>query len=115
MAEIEIIYREGYCERMCGDYHIQCHTECGEDMGCQMFNGGKHGENHIPFGDCIFAKFKYKYKGMSIKNYELEEDNDPFNPHLDCMMLTTRNGWYPCEKVVLNGKVIYGENFDEKA
>jgi hypothetical protein len=28
------------------------------------------------------------------------------------MMLKTRNDWYQCEKVVLNGKVIYGEDFD---
>lgn len=76
-----------------------------------MFNEGKHEKNVIPFGDCIYANFKYIYKGMSIKNYELEADEDPFNPHLNCMMLKTRNDLYPCEKVVLNGKVIYGEDY----
>ena len=42
MAEIEIIYREGYCECMGGDYCMQCHTQCAEDLGCKMFNEGKH-------------------------------------------------------------------------
>ena len=112
MAEIEIIYREGYCECMGGDYDTQCHTQCAEDLGCKMFNEGKHEKNVIPFGDCVHAVFKYKYKGMSIKNYELEELIDDYNPHLNCMMLKTRNDWYECEKVVLNGKVIYGGDFE---
>jgi hypothetical protein len=112
MADIEIIYSEGYCECMGGDYCMQCHTQVAEDLGCKMFNEGKHEKNVIPFGDCIHANFKYIYKGMSIKNYELEALDDPYNPHLNCMMLKTRNDWYQCEKVVLNGKVIYGEDFD---
>lgn len=112
MADIEIIYREGYCELMGNDYCMQCHTQCAGDLGCRMFNEGKHEKNVIPFGDCIYAVFENKYKGMSIKNYALEEVKDPYNPHLNCMMLKTRNNLYQCEKVVLNGKIIYGEDFD---
>ncbi len=112
MAEIEIVYREGYCELDGGEYCMQCHTQAAEDLGCTMFNEGKHEKNVISFGDCIHAMFKYKYKGMSIKNYELKEDNDPYNPHLDCMMLKTKNCLYQCEKVVLNGKVVYSEHFE---
>lgn len=117
MADIEIIYREGYCECDCmgTKYNTQCHTQCAGDLGCGCFSDGKQRPNVIPFGDCIHAMFKYKYKGMSIKNYELEEEDDPYNPHLNCMMLKTRNNWYECEKVVLNGKVIYGEDFDAQA
>ncbi len=59
--------------------------------------------------------FKYIYKGMSIKNYELEEDDDLYNPHLNCMMLKTRNDLYQCEKVVLNGNIIYGGDFEPQA
>lgn len=116
MAEIEIIYREGYCERMGCDYDTQCHTSVAEDLGCPMFNVEEHEENVIPFGACIHAKFKYIYKGMSVKNYELrvyDVYDDPYNPQLSCMMLKTRNGSYDCEKVVLNGKVIYGEDFEQ--
>ena len=112
MAEIEIVYREPYCECMGGDFNTQCYTHAAKDLGCKMFNEGKHEKNVIPFGDCVHAAFKYKYKGMSIKNYELEEFIDDYNPHLNCMMLKTRNDWYECEKVVLNGKVIYGEDFE---
>lgn len=66
----------------------------------------------MPSRDCIYAKFKYIYKGMSVKNYELQELDDPYNPHLNCMTLETRNRIYCCEKVIkviLDGKCIYDE------
>lgn len=115
MAEIEIIYRDGYCECMGKDYHTQCYTDCASDSGCEVFEGDKpryefvdgHRIYTIPLGCCHHAKFKYIYKGMSVKNYELEEDEDVMNPDLSCMMLKTRNMVYPCVKVTLNGKVIY--------
>lgn len=113
MAEIQIIYREEYCEMMNSNHCTQCHTACASDLGCNMFDEGKHEKNVIPFGDCIYAKFKYIYKGMNIKNYELEEFQDTYNLHLNCMMLTTRNKIYECEKVILDGKCIYNEYDDE--
>lgn len=109
MAEIKIIYRKGYCEMMGAFFCRQCYTECASDLGCNMFNEGKHEEDVIPFGDCIHAKFKYIYKGMNVKNYELEELQDTYNLHLNCMMLKTRNKIYECEKVILDGKCIYNE------
>lgn len=112
MADIEIIYREGYCDCMNDNYCMQCHTCCADALGCRRFATTKHEKDVVPFGDCVWAMFKYKYKGMSVKDYELEEVNDPYNPHLDCMMLETKNARYPCKKVVLNGKVVYGENFE---
>ena len=112
MAEIEIIYREGYCLYNYDIYCMKCHMGCAEDVGCLMFKKETFEENDIPFGDCVYAKFKYIYKGMSIKNYELKVDDDPYSPYFNCMMLKTRNGLYPCEQVVLNGKVIYGEDFE---
>lgn len=109
MAEIKIIYRKGYCEMMGGFFCKQCYTECASDLGCNMFNEGKHEEDVIPFGDCIHAKFKYIYKGMNVKNYELEELQDTYNPHLNCMTLETINKIYECAKVILDGKCIYNE------
>ena len=50
---------------------------------------------------------------MNIKNYELEEFQDTYNLHLNCMMLKTRNKIYECEKVILDGKCIYNEYDDE--
>lgn len=110
MAEIEIIYREGYCEFECirtNIYCMQCHTQAAEDLGCPTFCEDEHEDC-----GCDFAKFKYILKGMSIKNYELEVVDDPYNQHLNCMMLRTRNKSYQCEKVVLNGEVIYGPDFE---
>ena len=115
MAEIQIVYRKGYCDCECAVYDTQCHTQCAEDLGCRNFNDGKREDTfindqrviHIPFGDCIFARFKTIHKGMSLKNYELEELDDPYNPHLSCMVLKTRNAVYFCEKVILDGKCIY--------
>lgn len=42
MAEIQIIYREEYCEMMNSNHCTQCHTACASDLGCNMFNEGKH-------------------------------------------------------------------------
>lgn len=117
MAEIQIVYRQGYCDCYNTNYCAECHTQDAINLGCRMFNDGKQEstiENghliiHIPFGDCKYAKFKYIYKGMSLKNYELEELDDYFNPHLNCMILETRNSIYYCEKVILDGKCIYDE------
>lgn len=112
MAEIQIIYRKEYCKMRGSDFCTQCYTACASDLGCNMFNEGKQEKNVIPFGDCIYAGFKYIYKGMNVKNYELEEFQDPYNPHLNCMMLETRNKSYECEKVIIDGKCIYNE-YDE--
>lgn len=113
MAEIQIVYREGYCEYFGTDYCVQCHTACAGDMGCRMFDEGEHEENEIPFGDCTHAKFKSIYKGMTVKSYELEEFEDPINIHLNCMVLTVRNKSYYCDKVILDGKCIYDNTIDE--
>ncbi len=117
MAEIQIVYRKGYCECCGSDYDTQCHTQSAGDLGCRMFNDWNQEETFensqrirsIPFGDCIHAKFKYIHKGMSLKNYKLEELDDPYNPHLNCMELKTRNVVYFCEKVILDGNCIYDD------
>lgn len=49
MAEIEIIYREGYCEYMSGNYCAQCHTQVAGDHGCPMFNEGEHEKKCFSF------------------------------------------------------------------
>lgn len=107
MAEIEIVYREGYCEYKQSDYCTQCHTQCAEDLGCRCFNEEEERPNVIPFGDCKHAKFKYAYKGASVKNYEIEEFEDAYNPHLNCMLVTLGKTMYECEKVILNKEVLY--------
>lgn len=118
MAEIQIVYRGNWhCELNGKDYCMQCHTSCAEDLGCRMFNDGgkteKDGRTIIPFGDCIYAKYDYKYKGWTGKRYEMEECRDPYNPHLDSMTVKLGNQMYDCVKVILDGKVIFNE-FDEE-
>ena len=110
MANIEIKYREGYCEMGCSEYNTQCHTQYAEDMGCSFFNEGKHEKNVVPFGDCVYAKFDYGYKGMTVKNYDMRVCDDNYNPHLNCMIVETARKSYQCEKVILNGKCVYGES-----
>jgi len=112
MAEIQMVYREGWCiYEQCAnsDYNTQCHTQCAADTGCPFFNDGEHIPNRINFGDCIHANFKMKYKGVSTKNYEMEELEDPYNPHLNCMRVKIGRRVYDCEKVILDGKCIYND------
>lgn len=115
MAEIQIVYREGYCEYGCmaTDYDTQCHTQCAADMGCKFFNDGEHLPNFIPFGDCIYAHFRTKYKGVTTKKYDIEEMEYPYNPHLNCMLVKIGNRIYQCEKVILDGKCIYDNSLSE--
>lgn len=117
MAEIEIVYEEGYCsygmfavER---NYSEQCHTCVAEDAGCKYFDSGNHDPNVIPFGDCVHAVMQTKYKGMTVKKYDLAEVNDCYNPHLSYMILKTAGREYNCTKVILNGTCIYDRDSEE--
>lgn len=112
MAEIQIVYREGYCDFSQPGYSLQCHMECC-DNGCRYFYGDEKEPNVIPFGDCKRASFHYKYKGWSGKRYEIEECFDPYNPHLDSMLVTLGKTTYDCVKVILDGKCIFNEFDDE--
>lgn len=118
MAEIQMVYREGYCDYTRGEYCIQCHTACAHDSGCRYYYEGvtendANGVLLIPFGDCLRAKFMYKYKGWIGKRYDIEELSDQYNPHLDCMIVRIGGRRYECVKVVLDGKCIYNE-YDEE-
>lgn len=115
MAEIQMVYREGYCDFDCvgTDYNTQCHTQCAADTGCKFFNDGEHLPNHIHFGDCIHANFRTKYKGVTTKKYDIEEMEDPYNPHLNCMLVKIGNRIYQCDKVVLDGECIYNNQEPE--
>lgn len=112
MAEIEIVYREGHCVYNGKEYCDQCHTCTAEDMGCEYFHQEKK-PNVIPFGDCDRARFDYIYKGWAGKHYEMEEFRDPYNPQLDCMVVTMGRKAYDCVKVTLNGKCIFNV-YDEE-
>lgn len=107
MADIEIVYRVGYCYCECSEYDRQCHTQYGEEVNCRKFSHPPHEENVIPYGDCVYAKFEYRYKGWTGKKYDIEEVEDNCDPHLNCMLVKLNNKDYECEKVILNGKCIY--------
>jgi hypothetical protein len=118
MAYIQIEYEEGYCSKgMSKEYCMQCNTEAASDLGCKYFDNGEE-KNHqgvrvIPYGDCIHALTRKKYKGMSVKNYEIEETEDTYNKLDNCMELTTRGKTYYCSKVVLDGVLIYQKDSEE--
>ena len=113
MADIQIVYRDGYCEiaecncDVIGNYCTQCHTQAAEDLGCKYYDEGSHDANVIPFGDCIHALFRRKYKGIVAKKYDIEPFEDNYNMHLNCMAVTAGRKTYYCDKVILNGKCIY--------
>ena len=116
MAEIQIVYREGYCDYNCSKFCGQCYTGAAEDNGCKYYHGGcaieVNGQKVIPYGDCTRARFRYIHKGGCWKNYEMEEVTDEYNPHLDSMLVTLGRTTYDCVKVKLDGKVIYN-NYDD--
>ena len=117
MAEIKMKYKEYYCDfadmKLC-EFFYDCLTQDAQDLGCRYFNDGKMGENVIPFGDCVNAKYRYKYKGISVKNYEVEEFEDVYNPHLNCAIVTTRSAIYDnCVKVEIDGECIYNSESED--
>ena len=121
MAEIEIVYRRGRCEFGEPEYHIQCHTCWGDEMGCALYHADgagdtdKNGNKIIPFGDCESAKFEYGYKGWVGKKYEIGEPNeDVYNPHLNSVEVTLGNTTYDAVKVRFNGKLIFNNYDDEE-
>lgn len=118
MAEIQIVYREGFCGYLGGqkEFSLQCHTSFAGDVSCRAYDGGKrYGDDGIVIitaGDCVYAGWKYKYKGWSGKNYEIEELHDPYTPQLDCMRVKLGRTEYDCVKVILNGECIYNDYDD---
>lgn len=120
MAEIQIVYREGFCNHWSEGEHfcIQCYLSCASALGCKWYSDGsgkktEDGIPIIPFGNCVHADWKYKYKGWSGKNYEMEEIHDPYNPHMDSMNVLLGRTEYDCVKVTLDGKCIYNK-YDEE-
>lgn len=116
MAYIQMVYLEGYCDlndSYCGElpYNIECHTNFAEDAECKLYYDGEK-PGVIAFGDCVHAKFRRRYKGMTVKNYDIRESIDPYNPHLNCMTVETKNKTYRCEKIILDGVCIYDEEND---
>lgn len=116
MAEIQMEYIEPYCEmdmnlsrgeRFC----TQCCTESACNLGCSRYYPGPTSDEIypviIPFGDCKHVVYDKKYKGLSTKSYQMEEEIDPYNRHLDNMRVTIRGKEYRCAKVILDGKQIY--------
>lgn len=111
MAEIQLVYRK-YCCRYQGfscDYSMQCHTAAASDVGCELF------KKDVITDACKFADIKHKYKGLSAKAYDIEpSEHDPYNPHLDCMIVKIGKNEYECDKVILNGECIYNNLIDNE-
>ena len=120
MADIQIVYRVGYCAHHNDEeYSYTCHTSYAKDFsGCRGFSYGDNkggveftvdGKpfSFVPYGDCAYAKYIYKYKGWTGKRYEIEPYENNFSPELDCMIVTIGNKQYDCVKVILDGKCIY--------
>ena len=112
MADIEMVYREGKCNKDMSCYDGFCHLTVADDMkgDCKSFRKIDYNEATHPAGICRHVRFDYIYKGWTGKRYEIKKcDSDPYNPHLDCMLVTLGKTTYECVKVILNGDCIYNE------
>ena len=106
-ASLQIEYVEGYCqlqakyfdEFLCGDCNMPGRADC-------PFYRSKSTERRID-DTCMHLGFVHKYKGMTTKSYEIEEDKEW--PGL-CMRVTVRGKEYCCSKVILDGVTIFPEN-----
>lgn len=113
MANIQIVYLKRYCEQMWDKFTGQCYSDAAEDLGCPRFccrekYDDEEGITHIPKYSCIYATYKKAFKGMTVKNYELEENCDDIEDEFfDTMTLSTKNYEYDCIKVTIDGECIY--------
>lgn len=117
MGVIQMKYREGYCDKEFGiltDYSEQCHTCAADAKGCRYFQYSVrytiNGVETTESSACKHACYKTIYKGISAKNYEMKEHEDPWNPWLNCMLVNIGKRTYECDEVILDGKMIYGGN-----
>lgn len=117
MAEIQMVYRDYICDAVYGggykEHCMQCHTEAAGDLGCRGYKHEDVPENVIPCSACVHAIEMRCYKGVSTKRYEMHEFEDSYNPWLNCMHVIIGKGEYDCEKVVLDGQVIYDKTAQE--
>lgn len=116
MAEIQIKYRYYVCDLVGFEASRECLSECAEHTGCIGFEDGgiqrdeELGCVKIPYGDCIHSNWEYGYKGWVGKQYEMEEYNDVYSPHMNCMRVKLGKKEYDCVKVTLNGECIYNKD-----
>lgn len=126
MAEIKIIYEQGYCVaadesrgRNVEDYYCEaCYTEFSENLGCPYYSGPRswkeEGENGhvygvISFSPCNNAASYVKHKGISAKQYEAYIDENPYKLGEDCAVLEIGKHKYICQKLIIDGEQIFPE------
>jgi len=108
MAEIQMVYFSEYCDSYAAEkFCHQCLTEYARGVECPSLCIGSD-------GSCIFAKLKRAYKGITVKNYTIEEQDweDVYGGFT--MEVSVRGGIYTCEKIILNGECIFDENARQK-
>lgn len=112
MADIQMEYRKYKCSFGCSEICTQCLSEFASDVDCHFFDGGRtvkreDGRICIPYGNCIHAYMEKSYKGIQVKNYEIEHiENYEMG---DYMSVKIRGKYFECNKVVLDGVQIFPE------
>lgn len=107
MANIQMEYREYFCELDQEEICEQCFTSCASDLGCRCFHDGKDREGRrVPYGDCIHGAILTQYKGVTTKSYEMEHVIDRYEND-EYMLVKIRGKYYECDKVILDGVQIY--------
>ena len=118
MSDIQMTFEKAYCtaDGYTKDYFCEdCFTEWAEDIGCPYYSGKRSG--HVSHGDeilgwvnfdhCLDAALQTIHKGMATKNYEVEYDEHPYRPGVDCAIVTARNRKYVCSRVVIDGWQVF--------
>lgn len=109
MANIQMEYRQYFCELDGCPFCGQCFTDAASDLGCYTFCDGKdHNINRIPHGSCIHANIRTAYKGITTKKYEAEVIYDLYEAD-EYMSVKIGGKYFDCDKVILDGVQIYPE------
>lgn len=109
MANLQIEYEHQRCDAGSKYLCDACFGNRADELGCIHYGrdtqGGKY--EHVYGLQCRYAHADTAYKGMTVKNYEIKEVHDPYEMYCEVM---TRNQYYKCYKVILDGVCVYGDN-----
>ena len=118
MAEIQMVCINLRCKYNDYNLNMQCITESASDTGCIHCKIQEPYKNFLgitvyPTNECVHAYMEYKFKGVTAKNYEMEEIDSP-----ECaytwMDVTIGKQRYMCVKVTIDGRCIYNIYDDEE-
>lgn len=102
MAEIQIQYRDYYCD-ICP--HLACH---GCETSLVEFTDCRYCRRYPDECGCSYIRVRNAYKGCKTQTYEINEAKEYYNDIVDeYALVTIRNKRYICDEVKIDGKIVY--------